>query len=83
MSYYTNGAGRRFCMPEPAIEPDDEPPTCYCKRCGGEIYKYESLFYEDGEPMHAECFEEYVKELLKNSPDQIAELFGLKYEEGF
>lgn len=78
---YENMVGRRFYMPEPALEPHDESPTCYCKRCGGEIYHDGPIVTEDGRRMHMDCFEEYVVDLLRTSPSIVAECMGMKYEE--
>lgn len=60
-----------------------EPPTAYCKRCGHEIYHGGPTVTEDGERMHDDCFEEYVKDLLKTSPAILAECLGMRYEEDF
>lgn len=70
-----------FLIKSPARDMQLEPATCYCKRCGQEIYHDGPVVTEDGRRMHMDCFEEYVAELLRTSPAIVAECLGMRYEE--
>lgn len=67
---------------DPLLDSQLEPATCYCKRCGQEIYHDGPVVTEDGRRMHMDCFEEYVTELLRTSPAIVADCLGMRYKEG-
>lgn len=72
-----------YDCPEPSLDPPDGYIVGYCCKCGGEIYYGEPTVLEDGTRMCVDCFQDYVKEILRDSPDIMADYLGMKYEEAY
>lgn len=68
--------------PEPSLEPPDSVIIGHCDKCSGEIYQDDPTVYEDGKQLCVDCFRARVEELLKDSPDIVADCLGMRYEEG-
>lgn len=55
----------------------EEVPAALCRRCGGEVYRGELLYYWEGRPICPDCFRLAVQRLLDTSPALLARDLGV------
>lgn len=55
----------------------EEVPAALCRRCGGEVYRGELLYYWEGRPICPDCFRLAVQRLLDTSPALLAQDLGV------
>ena len=53
-------------MPNHLLEPNAEKIFALCDHCGGEIYDGETIYEIDGDHIHEDCFDDYVRELYSD-----------------
>lgn len=58
-------------------DPQEEVPAARCRRCGGEVYRGETLFYWEGRGVCPDCFRWSVERLLDTSPVLLARDLGV------
>lgn len=54
------------------VDVQTAPAVDYCKRCGGEIYREETMYFWEGKWVCYDCFKTAVAALLDSNPQQIA-----------
>ena len=58
-------------------DPQGEVPAARCRRCGGEVYRGETLYVWEGRPICPDCFRLTVERLLDISPVLLAQDLGV------
>ena len=47
--------------PERPLEPPEDKIFGYCDHCGGEIYEGDTVYDIDGQRIHVDCLEDFVR----------------------
>ena len=58
-------------------DPQEEVPAAFCRRCRGEVYRGETLYFWEGQPICPDCFRLVVQRLLDTSPLLLAQDLGV------
>ena len=58
-------------------DPQQEAPAAFCRRCRGEVYRGETLYFWEGRPICPDCFRLEVQRLLDTSPLLLAQDLGV------
>lgn len=55
-----------------------DAPAHICPRCQGELFRGETIYTLNGEPICPECFKDWVHDLLDVSPGILAARLGIE-----
>lgn len=67
----------------PLRDTQQDIPACYCKRCGGEVYSWETLYTWGDKRICSDCFEAVVTAWLKEAPKEVAAALDVETETVF
>lgn len=68
-------------MLNPMRDSQDTMPAARCGRCGGEVYKNETMFLSEGKWLCPDCFRAEIESILRNSPARLADALLMEHRE--